>query len=138
MTLRFWGRDAALWLALIQTALTVLVGFGWSALTAEQAALWLSAITAVFGVLTALRIRPVAPVAFTALFNVVATLAGAYGLHLEQTHVASINALIVATILVVRGQASPAEDAWKTGVLGNKVTTGQPVAQATTTDKMSL
>lgn len=124
MTLKFWGRDAALWLAAIQTLLTVLVGFGWDSLTSGQAALWMALINAVVGMLTALRVRPFEPVVFTTLFSAAAVLVGAYGLNLEQGMVASINAMIITVaILVVRGQASPAEDAWKTGVLGTKVTT---------------
>ena len=124
MTLKFWGRDAALWLAAIQAVLTVLVGFGWTALSAEQASLWIALINAIFATIVALRVRPLSPVVFSSAISAAAAVLMAYGLHLDQAMVASINAMVAAfAILWVRGQVSPAEDAWKTGVLGTKVTT---------------
>lgn len=123
--MRIFGREPALWLAAIQAALTILVGFGFSWLSADQAALWMVAINAVFGTITAFMTRPVAPTVFTHLLAVVATLLAAYGLDLSQELVASVNGLVIAVVmLITRAEISPAEDAHKTGVLGDKVTTG--------------
>jgi hypothetical protein len=122
--LTFLRREPALWLAAIQSVLTIIVGFSWSGLNATQAALWISLVNAVIAIAQAILTRPVAPTVFTNAFAVAATLLAAYGLHLSQEMVASINAAIISmVILVARAQISPAPDASRTGVLGNKVVT---------------
>lgn len=123
--MKFLGREPALWLAVIQSVLTIIVGFGFSGLSAEQAALWMALFNGILGAVIAWRTRPIAPSAFTHLFTVAATLLAAYKLNLSQELVAGVNLLILnVLILITRGEISPAEDAHKTGVLGNKVTTG--------------
>lgn len=123
--MRILGREPALWLAGIQAFIAFLVGFQFSWLSAGQAAVWMAVVNAIFGTITAIMTRPVAPTLFTHLLAVLATLLAAYGLHLSQELVAGLNGLIVAIVmLVVRGEISPAPEAHLTGVLGNKVTTG--------------
>jgi len=119
-----FGREPALWMAALQALLGIIVGFHWDGLSAEQAALWLSAANAIVAVVMAWTTRPVAPTLFTNAFSIVATLTAAYGLDLGQELVGSINAAIVAVvILIARGEISPAPHAHQTGVLGDKVTT---------------
>lgn len=128
--MRIFGREPALWLAIVQAALGVVIGFGFSWLSAEQAALWMVVVNALLGVWTAFLTRPIAPTAFTHLLAVGATLLAAYGLDLSQGMVTSINGLIIAVVMLIsRGEISPAEDAHKTGVLGDKVTTGPSTAK---------
>lgn len=123
--MKFLGREPALWLAVLQSLLTIVVGFGMDGLSAEQAALWMMAFNAVLGVVVAIRTRPIAPTAFTHLVTVGATLLAAYQLDLSQELVAGVNLLVLNVLmLITRGEISPAEDAHKTGVLGDKVTTG--------------
>lgn len=118
------GREPALWMAALQALLAIAVGFHWDGLNAEQAALWLSATNAIIGIVMAWTTRPLAPTVFTNAFSIVATLTAAYGLDLGQELVGSINAAIVAiVILIARGEISPAPYARQTGVLGDKVTT---------------
>jgi hypothetical protein len=113
------GREPALWLAVLQTFLAFLVGFQWDGLSAEQAALWLSATNAVIAVIMAVLTRPWSLSVFTNAFAILATLAAAYGLNMSQPMVASANALISAVvILIARGQISPTPEAAQTGVLG--------------------
>lgn len=127
--MRIFGREPALWLAVIQAALGVLVGFQLDGLSAEQAAIWLSLTNALIAVVQALLTRPIAPTVFTNALAILATLGAAYGLDWGQELVASLNLLVVAVVtLIARGEISPAPDAHKTGVLGHKVTTGPPPA----------
>jgi len=121
--MRIFGRDPALWLAAIQAVLSILVGFQWDSLSATQASLWMAAINAVLTVVTAWMIAPVSPVVYTGLFSALAALGAAYGLHLSQEMVGSVNVAVVAVLtLITRAQISPVLDASKTGVLGDRVT----------------
>ena len=121
--MKIFGREPALWLAVIQAVLNVFVGFQWEALSATQASLWMAAINAVLGAVTAWMVAPVTPVLLTTAFSAVATLLAAYKLHLSQEMVASINLVIVTVVtLITRGQISPVLDAPRTGVLGDRVT----------------
>lgn len=130
MGFKFLGREPALWLAGVQALAAVLVGFQWDALSAEQASLWIAVINAAFGVAAGIAIRPVAPVIFTTAVSALAALIGAYGLDFTQEQVGSVNGLVLALFfLVTRAQASPAAEAHKTGVLGDRVTT-EPTAPA--------
>ena len=123
--MRIFGREPALWLAALQAIVAVVVGFQIDGFSPEQAALWMAAVNAAVGVAMALMTAPVAPSIFGNLFSVLATLGAAYGLDLGQEMVGLINAALMSVVvLLVRPQISPAEDAHKTGVLGNKVTTG--------------
>lgn len=128
--MKIFGREPALWLATLQAVLTVLVGFQFDFLNAEQASLIVAGVNVIIGVITAWAVRPIAPVAFTAAFSTLAALGAAYGLDMSQEMVASINLAIVAVVtLAARGQISPAGNAWQTGVMGNKVVT-EPNASA--------
>jgi len=123
--MRAFGREPALILAVVQSVLTLVVGFQLDWLTAEQAALWMVVVNAIAGAITAWFTRPIAPTVFTHLFTVIATLLAAYGLDLSQEVLAGLNALAVSVLMLLsRGQVSPAGDAHQTGVLGHKVTTG--------------
>jgi hypothetical protein len=125
MNLRTFTREPALILAVIQSILTLVVGFQLDWLTPEQAALWMVVFNAIAGAIAAWLTRPIAPTVYTHLFTVVATLLAAYGLDLSQELLAGLNALAVSVLMLLsRGQVSPAGTAHQTGVLGNKVTTG--------------
>jgi len=88
-----------------------LVGFGWSSLTADQAALIVAAITAVAGVVVAIKTRPIAPGAFTYLISAGAALLGGYGLHFSQQGVATFSAAFVAVLaFIMRGHVAPVAD----------------------------
>lgn len=127
------GREPALWLAVLQGFLAVVVGFQWDALNAEQAALWLAATNALIMVVMAWATRPIAPTIFTNAFSIIATLLAAYGLNLGQEMVGSINLAIMAVVvLIARGEISPTPYARQTGVLGDKVTTEPNTFRRTT------
>ena len=111
----------------ITAVLDWLVGFGWSALTAEQASWIVAGISAVAGVVAALKTRPVTPGAFTYAIGVGASLLGAYGLHLNQGMVATFSSAFVAVLaLVMRGHVAPVADVRAGRVASDGVTVLQP------------
>lgn len=108
MSFKIFGREPALVVAVIAAALSVVVSFGWPGLTAEQAGLWIVAVNAGLGVVTAILTRPIAPAAFTYFIGSAATLVAAYGFSVPQATLAAVNGLVVAVlVLLMRGQVSP-------------------------------
>lgn len=109
--MKIFGREPTLVLQAISAALSILVAFGVPNLTAEQAGLMVAAISATFGVINALMVRPVAPTAFVGLVGAVAALTAAYGLEFSQQQVGSVAAATVAVLtLLGRGQVTPVAD----------------------------
>lgn len=117
---RIFVKEPTLWFAVITGALNLLVTYKLDFLSAEQSALWITFISAVFGAVAAWRTRPIAPQVFTYLASSVVALVGAYGVNMTQEQIGQWNifALAIAALLT-RSQVSPAEDAYKTGVLGS-------------------
>jgi hypothetical protein len=102
------GRDPALILAFIAATLGALTTQNIDGLSDLQAAGILVLCNALFGVWTAVHVRPIAPAAFTYAFGAAAALAGLYGLNLSPELVAGINGVIVAGFaLLARGQIAP-------------------------------
>lgn len=109
--MKIFGREPTLVLQAISAALSILVAFGVPNLTAEQAGLMVAAISATFGVINALMVRPVAPTAFVGLVGAVAALTAAYGLEFSQQQVGAVTAATVAVLtLLGRGQVTPVAD----------------------------
>ncbi len=101
-------REPSLIIAAIGTVLSLVAGFGLDFLTTDQAGLFTAALTAGLGIWNALKVRPVAPAAFTYFIGVVATLLATYGLDLSQEKVGLINAAVLATLaMLLRGNVSP-------------------------------
>ncbi|HLY14273.1 MAG TPA: hypothetical protein VKR24_07960 [Candidatus Limnocylindrales bacterium] len=106
--MKIFGREPTLWIAVIAQLILVAGTFGFHWLTGQEAALWVVAINAVAGAVTAYAVRPVSPVAFTYLVGSILALAGAYGLNLPVETVAAINAAVVPILaLLTRGQVAP-------------------------------
>lgn len=120
---KIFSREPTLWFAAIAGAINLLVTYKLDFLSADQAALWITLVSAVFGAVAAWRTRPIAPQVFTYLASAVVALVGAYGAHMTQEQIGQWNifALTIAA-LITRIQVSPAEDAHKTGVLGPPTT----------------
>lgn len=111
MQLKIAGREPTLVIATAAAALSVLVGFNFDWLTAQQAALIVALLNAVLGVVNALAVRPIAPAAFAYLVGAVAALCAAYGLEVSQEMVGSVNSLVLAVLMfLTRGQVTPAAD----------------------------
>lgn len=99
--------EPALILAVISAAVSLIVTFN-VGLTPEQGGLWVAVITAVFGLVAALLVRPVAPAAFTAVVTAVAALLMGYHFHVDPAVLAQVNSLVLALLtLVTRHQVTP-------------------------------
>lgn len=103
-------REPSLYISAIGSILSLVAAFGAHFLTAEEAGLVIVVLNAGLGVWNALKVRPVAPAAFTYLVGAVATLVAAYGVHVSQEVVGSVNAAVLAVLaLLLRGNVSPVE-----------------------------
>lgn len=123
--MKIFGREPTLWIQGISAVLSLLVTFQLDFLSAEQAALWVAAITALFTTINAFMVRPIVPSVFAGVIIAVAPLIAAYGVDVSQETVGKVVGVAAAIMMfLLRGQVSPAQDATETGVLGNKVTTG--------------
>lgn len=104
-------REPTLVIGVVAAILSLIVSFGFDWMTAEQAALIIAALNGVLGVVNAVKVRPVAPAAFTYAVGAVAALLAAYGLNVGQETVGAINGLVLAVLmLLTRGQVTPAKD----------------------------
>src|SRR3954470_14263485 len=104
--------EPVLVLQTLSAALTFMVTFGLPFLTAEQAALISAAVAAAFGVVAALKVRPVAPAVFQVLITTGAALLAGYGLELGQQMIGALQLLVIAIVaMLTRQQVSPADPA---------------------------
>lgn len=109
MSPTLFGREPALWIAALAALLGIGVTLGLDGLSATQAAAIVAVLNAAAAVWTALKVRPVAPAAFTGAVSAGAALLVAYGLDVSQETVGAINVAVLAVLsLLTRGQVSPA------------------------------
>lgn len=109
--MKILGREPTLVLQAISAILSIGVAVGWPGLSAGQATLIVAAISAFFGVVNALAVKPVAPAAFIGLVGAVAALLTGYGLEVSQELVGSISATVVTVLaLLTRVQVTPNAD----------------------------
>ncbi len=105
MKLKF---EPAIVLQTISAGLALMVTFGIPGLSAEQAALIVAVVAAILGVITALKVRPIAPAIFTTLITAGAALLTGYGLDLSQEMIGAVQVFVVAVMtMLTRGQVSP-------------------------------
>ncbi len=115
--MKVFGREPTLVLQVISAVLSFLVASGFG-LSDTQAALIVAAISAVFGVVNAVMVRPIAPAAFTGLVAALAALAVGFGLNVSPEMVATVNGLVLAVLMfMTRAQVTPAGDARPLGVV---------------------
>jgi hypothetical protein len=104
--IKIFGREPALWLALIGALLTWLAGFNLDFLSAGQAVAITGAVT---GVVIAVATRPVAPGLFVAAVGALAAMFAEYGMHWSDASVTGLGAVILAVFALfgVRPQVTP-------------------------------
>jgi membrane-bound ClpP family serine protease len=103
-----FGREPSLYIGAIGTILTLVAGYGLDFLSPDQAGLIIVVLNAALGVWNALKVRPVAPAAFTYFIGVVATLIATYGVELSQSQISDVNAVVLAVLaFILRGNVSP-------------------------------
>jgi hypothetical protein len=98
-------------IAAVAGVLDWVAGFGWHALTPAEAGWWVTAVSAVAGVVASLKTRPIAPQVWTYAVTALAGLGTAYGLHFNQGSVGAFSTALLAVLaLLTHGQVSPASD----------------------------
>ena len=109
---KLFGREPTLWIAAINAIVIIVGTFGLGWISGDQAVLIVAAINALFGVVNASLVRPVAPAAFTYALAALFAVAASYGWHVPTETIAAINVAVVPVLaLVFRGQVSPKETA---------------------------
>lgn len=105
-----FGREPALWLALMAAALNLIVAFGVVGLTSVQAGLIVAAVNAVGMAVAALLVRPIAPAAVTGAVTAIGALVAGFGFEVPPEQLAAVSALVLPLLaLVARGQVTPVE-----------------------------
>lgn len=105
---RIFGREPALWVGFLTSALAVAGALGLDGLSAGQAAAIGGGLNAVGAVVSAWQTRPIAPSIYTNAVAAGAAVAAAYGAHASPELVLVINgAVLSALTLLTRGQVSP-------------------------------
>lgn len=107
--IKIFGREPALWIALIGALLTWLAGFEMDFLSTGQAVAITSALT---GLIIAVTTRPIAPGLFVAAVGALAAMFAEYGLHWSEAAVTGLGGIILAVFALfgVRPQVTPAAD----------------------------
>lgn len=115
-----WRREPTLLIQAFSAALSIVVALGFKSLSAEQAALIIAFITAVFAVVNAIVVRPIAPAAFIGFVGASVALLAGYGYEVSQEMIGAINTAVVAFLaLATRGQVTPVRDPQPTAVEQN-------------------
>lgn len=100
--------EPALLFAVLASLLGLLSALHVGHLTTDQTGAIMTAVTAVFGAVTAALTRPIAPAAFTGAFTALVTAAGTWGLHLSPQVVGAGSGFIFAlTVFIARGHIAP-------------------------------
>lgn len=111
MTPRIFGREPALWIAVVQAALMLLFTLGVPGIDDGLAGAVSLVLTAAATAWTALAVRPVAPAVFTGALVALAQLLSRWGLDLSDVQVASITGFVMLVVtLVTRAQVTPMDD----------------------------
>lgn len=120
---RIFIREPTLWFAIVAGVINLITTYKLDFLSPEQAALWITFFSAIFGAGAAWRTRPIAPQVFTYLVSSVVALVAAYGANSTQEQIGQWNILALAiAALITRNQVSPKETAHLTGVEGERIT----------------
>jgi hypothetical protein len=107
--IKIFGREPALWIALIGAVLTWAAGLGIDFLSTGQAVAITGALT---GVIIAVTTRPIAPGLYVAAVSAVAAMFAEYGLHWSEAAVTGLGGIILAAFALfgIRPQVTPAAD----------------------------
>ncbi len=104
-------REPTVYLQGLQVVLALLVSFKVLGLTEELSALVLAFAGAVLGAYNALKVRPVAPAALSAVIVTAAPLLAHFGFGLSETQIGTTSAIVIyLASMFVRMQVSPIAD----------------------------
>ena len=111
VTPRLFGREPALWIAVVQAALMLAFTLGVPGIDGGLAGAVSLVLTAAATAWTALATRPISPAVFTGFLIAAVQLGTRWGLDLNEVQISSITGFVALVVtLVVRGQVTPADD----------------------------
>jgi hypothetical protein len=106
-----FGREPALWIAVLQAGLMLGFTLGIPGIDAGLAGAVSLVLTAVATAWTALAVKPISPAVFTGVIVAAVQLGTRWGLDLNEVQVSSITAFVALVVtLVVRAQVTPEVD----------------------------
>jgi hypothetical protein len=107
-----FSREPALWIAAIGALLAVLVAFGVpsSVLSDDKVGAIVAAITALTGIWTAWKTRPIAPALVVGLGTAAFQLLEQYGFHATPEMLSRVNVALLALGFLLRSVITPAGD----------------------------
>lgn len=115
-------REPTLILQLVSVILALVVTFGLTGLSAENAGAIVALGTALIGVVNAIAVRPMAPAAFTAVVATGATLLATYGLELSAERIGLVQtAVTIMLALITRASVTPVNDQANTAPTNGEV-----------------
>lgn len=111
MTPRIFGREPALWIAVMQAFLILAFTLGIPGVDGGLAGAVSLLLTTAATAWSALAVRPVAPALFTGVLVALVQLLSRWGLDLNEVQVSSITGFVALVVtLVARGQITPDAD----------------------------
>jgi riboflavin transporter FmnP len=112
MTFRLFGREPALFIAVITSAVLLIGTMNLRWISGDQAGFIVAAIVALAAAAMAWTTRPLQPALFTGVVGAVVAVLAAYNFNLPAETVAGINSLLITVLaLLTRGQVAPQETA---------------------------
>ena len=107
---RIFGREPALWIAVIEAVLGLCAVFGWFDLTTEQVGLWMGVVIAIGAVITSWLTTGTLLSALVGALQAFVALAIGYGFTLSPEATAALIGVLTAMFAFVnRAQNSPAD-----------------------------
>ena len=111
MVPRLFGREPALWIAVVQGALMLLFTLGVPGIDGGLAGAVSLVLTAAATAWTALATRPVSPAVFTGVITAAVQLGARWGLDWSDVQVSSVTGFVMLLMaLVMRAQVTPDAD----------------------------
>jgi hypothetical protein len=111
VTPRLFGREPALWIAVVQGALILAFTLGVPGIDGGLAGAVTLVLTAASTAWTALAVKPISPAVFTGVIVALVQLLSRWGLDLSEVQGSSITGFVLLVVtLIVRGQVTPADD----------------------------
>jgi hypothetical protein len=108
--MKLFGREPALVLGLITSAILLIGTFGLSAFSGDQAGLAVALVSALGTAAIGIFTRPLSPSLFTAVVAAAVPLLASYGLNIPIETVAALNSVVIAfLVFLTRGDVSPVE-----------------------------
>lgn len=105
---KLFGREPALWIGFIASALSLGTAVGFPGLSQFQVAAIVVGLNALAALIMGIAVKPVGPAIFTNVIGALAAVGAAYGFTVPSETIGAVNFVVLAALsLLTRGQVSP-------------------------------